>query len=167
MPLPQVCVCYLLREAPTGTQVLLGRKKTGLGEGNLVGPGGKLEPGETPAEAAVREVHEEVGVSIREQHLTPIGELTYPFPHHPKYSQKSWVFVCHDWEGSPVESDELAPEWFPLDAIPFDRMWDDAKHWLPTALAGTFVRATFTFGADARTVESAGFQPSNPEPPAR
>jgi 8-oxo-dGTP diphosphatase len=33
-------------------------------------------------------------------------------------------------------------------------MWDDAKHWLPAALAGTFIRATFTFAADARSVET-------------
>src|SRR5690606_35719932 len=65
MLLPEVCVTYLLRESPTGTEVLLGRKKFGLGEGNLVGPGGKLDPGESPADAAVREVFEEVSISIR------------------------------------------------------------------------------------------------------
>lgn len=157
MTLPEVCVCYLLREAAAGTEVLLGRKKTGLGEGNLVGPGGKLEPGESPAAAAVREVREEVGVSIRRQSLLLVGELTYPFTHHPKFSQKWWAFVCREWKGEPTESEELAPEWFPLADIPLDRMWDDAKHWLPSALAGQFVRATFIFGADARTVESSDF----------
>jgi len=157
MTLPEVCVCYLLREASAGTEVLLGRKKTGLGEGNLVGPGGKLEPGESPAAAAVREVREEVGVSIRRQSRLLVGELTYPFTHHPKFSQKWWAFVCREWEGEPTESEELAPEWFPLADIPLDRMWDDAKHWLPSALAGQFVRATFIFGADARTVESSDF----------
>lgn len=157
MPLPEVCVTYLLRESHTGTEVLLGRKKFGLGEGNLVGPGGKLEPGESPADAAVREVLEEVSISIRPQDLMLVGELTYPFTHHPKFSQKSWAFVCREWEGEPVESDELVPEWHLLESIPLDRMWDDAKHWLPHALAGQFVRATFTFGADARTVASSDY----------
>lgn len=163
MPLPEVCVTYLLRESPAGTEVLLGRKKFGLGEGNLVGPGGKLEPGESPADAAVREVFEEVSISIRPQNLMLVGELTYPFTHHPKFSQKSWAFVCREWEGEPVESDELVPEWYLLESIPLDRMWDDAKHWLPQALAGQFVRATFIFGADARTVESSDY----PADPAR
>jgi len=155
--LPEVCVTYLLRESPDGTEVLLGRKKFGLGEGNLVGPGGKLEPGESPADAAVREVLEEVSISIRPQDLMLVGELTYPFTHHPKFSQKSWAFVCREWEGEPVESDELVPEWHLLEAIPLDRMWDDARFWLPTALAGQFVRATFIFGADARTVASSDY----------
>ena len=157
MLLPEVCVTYLLRESAAGTEVLLGRKKFGLGEGNLVGPGGKLEPGESPADAAVREVFEEVSISIRPQDLMLVGELTYPFTHHPKFSQKSWAFVCREWEGEAVESDELVPEWHLLESIPLDRMWDDAKHWLPHALAGQFVRATFIFGADARTVASTDY----------
>lgn len=155
MPLPEVSVCYLLRGSAPDEQVLLGRKKTGLGAGNLVGPGGKLEAGESPADAAVRETLEEVGITIDPADLTLIGELTYPFPHHPQWSQKSWAFVCRDWIGEPVESDELAPEWFPVAEIPLEQMWDDAKHWLPAALGGTVIRATFTFGADGRTVENA------------
>jgi 8-oxo-dGTP diphosphatase len=154
MALPEVCVCYLIREGEAGDEVLLGRKKIGFGRGTLVAPGGKLEPGESPVDATIRETFEEVGLRIREADLTAIGELTYPFPHHPQFSQKSWAFVCRRWTGEPVESDELTPEWFGLDALPLERMWDDAKHWLPGALAGRFVRATFTFAADARSVES-------------
>jgi 8-oxo-dGTP diphosphatase len=33
-------------------------------------------------------------------------------------------------------------------------MWDDARYWLPATLGGATVRATFTFGADGRTVET-------------
>ena len=54
MPLPQVCVCYLVREHGGVTQVLLGRKKHGLGQGYFVGLGGKLEPGESAVDAAVQ-----------------------------------------------------------------------------------------------------------------
>lgn len=38
--------------------------------------------------------------------------------------------------------------------MPFDRMWDDARYWLPEALTGTVVKATFTFAKDGSTVES-------------
>ncbi|WKK71641.1 NUDIX domain-containing protein [Rathayibacter oskolensis] len=63
--LPEVCVVYVLRESPGGgAEVLLGRKRRGLGEGRIVAPGGKLEPGESPVRAAVRELAEEVG-SVR------------------------------------------------------------------------------------------------------
>ena len=51
-----------------------------------------------------------------------VGELTYPFTHHPNFSQKSWAFVCREWEGEPAESDELVPEWHLLEHIaPDDR----------------------------------------------
>ena len=153
MALPQVCVCYLTRRSPEGTpQVLLGRKKMGLGAGNIVGLGGKLEPGETPRQAAVREIEEESGLRVAEADLSPRGILTYLFPHREAWSQVSHVFVCADWVGVPGESDELNPEWFEVDSLPVDEMWDDARHWLPGVLAGIPVRATFTFGDDLATV---------------
>ncbi|MBB5633740.1 8-oxo-dGTP diphosphatase [Cryobacterium mesophilum] len=158
MALPEVCVCYLVRETARGPEVLLGRKKTGLGRGKLVGPGGKLEADESPTDAVVREVAEEVGVVIDTDALELIGELTYPFPHAPKWSQKSWAFLCRAWEGNPTESEELRPEWYPMSALPLDQMWDDAKYWLPTALAGDRVVATFSFGRDGSTVESSDWE---------
>jgi 8-oxo-dGTP diphosphatase len=62
------------------------------------------------------------------------------------------VFVCRTWAGEPRPSDELDPEWFPVDAVPLDEMWDDAKRWLPAVLAGDSVSRTFVFGADLATV---------------
>jgi len=152
MPLPQVCVCYLLRERAGTTEVLLGRKKHGLGMGNFVGLGGKLEPGESAVDAAVREVFEESGVVVAASDLEPRGLLTYHFPHREAWSQESNVFVCRTWAGEPTGSDELDPEWFPLDVVPFDEMWDDARRWLPAVLGGGRVRRTFVFGEDLATV---------------
>ena len=155
MSLPEVCVCYLIRLADGGgTEVLLGRKKTGLGIGRLVGPGGKLEPGESPREAAVREIAEEVGLVVHPNDLELMGELTYPFPHRPAWSQKSWVFRATLWHGEVIESDELEPVWINTAEIDFDQMWDDARYWLPATLAGAAIRATFAFGPDGSTVES-------------
>ena len=150
-----MCVCYLLRTGADGrTQVLLGRKKLGLGVGNYVGPGGKLEAGETALQAIVREVHEEVGLRIDAGNVRPRGLLSYYFPYKQSWSQESSVFICEEWSGEPAESDELAPEWFAIDELPLDQMWDDAKYWLPSALAGKRVMATFSFGQDGSTVES-------------
>ena len=152
MPLPQVCVCYLLRERAGGVEVLLGRKKHGLGMGYFVGLGGKLEPGESAVDAAVREVFEESGVVVAASDLEPRGLLTYHFPHREAWSQESSVFVCRSWRGEPSGSDELDPEWFALDAVPLGEMWDDARRWLPGVLAGGRVRRTFVFGEDLATV---------------
>jgi 8-oxo-dGTP diphosphatase len=151
--LPQVCVCYLIRHRGDGRdEVLLGRKKKGLGIGKYVAPGGKVEPGEGIRDAMVREVLEEVGLDVAVADLSPRGLLTYLFPHRPVWSQQSSVFVTRSWSGLERESDELAPEWFPLDELPLASMWDDAKHWLPAALAGERVEATFSFGPDNSTV---------------
>lgn len=162
-PLPEVCVCYLVRPSANGDEVLLGRKKFGLGAGNLVGPGGKIESGETPLDAIVREVQEETSIVISKPRLA--GELTYFFASKPSWSQKSWVFTCRDFVGDAAETDELAPQWFGVSIIPVDRMWDDAKYWLPLALvnerafasageqpAQQRVIATFEFASDLRTV---------------
>ncbi|MES2092600.1 MAG: NUDIX domain-containing protein [Actinomycetota bacterium] len=152
MSLPEVCVCYLLRPGPEGEEVLLGRKRFGLGEGNLVGPGGKIEPGETAEQAIVREVYEETSLELGRVEL--VGELTYSFPFAPNWSQKSWVFLGREWAGVAQESEELTPDWHPVADIPTQRMWDDARFWVRDALAGRFVTATFEFGEDLCTVSA-------------
>jgi len=149
---PRVVVVYLLRDGEAGPEVLLGEKRRGLGTGRLVGPGGKRESGETAVETAVREVREEVGLRLDAVDLEARGTLDYRFPYRPSWSQVSDVFVCRRWQGDPSGSDELEPRWIPVDAVPYDAMWDDARHWLPGVLAGGNVRARFTFAEDDATV---------------
>jgi len=151
-----VCVVYLVRERRTWlgrrTEVLLGEKLMGLGVGKLVGAGGKLEPGEDPLAAAVREVAEELGVTVNPADLQPISRITYPFVDKADWSQRSFVFVTRVCKGTQAASAELAPRWFPVDRIPFDCMWADARLWLPRALAGEFVEAIYSFRADGTMV---------------
>lgn len=143
---------YLLRRGADGVEVLLGDKRTGLGQGKVVGIGGKLDPGESAREAAVREVFEETGVRIDPADLHLAGAIDYFFPTRPAWSQRSTVFVCRRWQGDPVQTDEITPHWYALDAVPYSRMWDDASRWLPGVLRGGTVDARFTFGADLATV---------------
>ncbi|MCU1569765.1 MAG: hypothetical protein JWR33_506 [Naasia sp.] len=147
-----VAVTYLLRMTPTGTEVLLGRKLTGIGAGRIVGPGGKLEPGEDAATAAAREVEEEVGISVAAPDLVRVAELAYDFPHRPAWSQRSTAFLATRWTGDARASAELVPSWFPVAELPLGEMWDDARLWLPRALAGDLVRAECTYAEDNRTV---------------
>ena len=141
-------VVYPLRHTAAGAEVLLGRKNTGLGVGRWVGPGGKVEVGESIREAAIRELHEEVGLHAVTHDLQPIARLHYPFPTRPHLSQRSHAFVLEAFEGAVSESVELSPEWWRVEDIPFHLMWADAKLWLPQALQGSFAEATITIGDD-------------------
>ena len=141
-----VVVVYPLRRTSAGTEVLLGRKNTGLGLGRWVGPGGKVEAGESLREAAIRELHEEVGLVAGPDDLLPIARLHYPFPTRPHLSQRSHAFVLDAFEGVVQESVELSPQWWRVEDIPFELMWADAKLWLPRALQGSFTEATITIG---------------------
>ncbi|RJQ20739.1 8-oxo-dGTP diphosphatase [Candidatus Woesearchaeota archaeon] len=135
-------LCFLLKE----NEVLLGMKKKGFGEGKWNGFGGKVEQGESIEAAAVREMREESGVLARG--IRKHAELTFIFPKKPEWDQVVHVFVAKEWEGEPVESDEMAPRWFAHKDIPFKSMWVDDKHWLPLVLEGRFVRGTFRFDGD-------------------
>lgn len=141
-----VAVTYILRDNAGVTEVLLGEKLRGLGVGHVVGPGGKVEPGETPEEAAIREVHEEVGLVIGPQALTPLARISYPFVNRDALSQRSFVFSTRIFSGEIRESGEISASWWPITEIPYERMWADAKLWLPRALSGEFIEATVVIG---------------------
>lgn len=135
-----------------GEEVLLIHKKTGLGAGKINGPGGKLEKGETTLEAAMREVEEEL--RIVPHALEEAGVLHFDFVDGLKLH--CTVFRGSGFSGDPTETREARPEWFPIDRIPFDRMWADDIYWLPRMLAGDRFRAWFRFDGEkmlSRTVE--------------
>ena len=122
-------------------RVLLIRKKRGIGEGKINGPGGKIDPGETPLESAVRETQEEL-------HVTPLnpvkmGELWFAMTHIPDIH--CHVFMATEWEGEATETPEAVPLWTPVGEIPYDEMWEDDRHWLPEMLAGKSFLARFIF----------------------
>lgn len=128
-----------------GERILLIEKKRGLGAGKVNGPGGRLEPGETPIQAAIREVGEElcvvpVGVEKR-------GELAFQFVDG--YALFCHVFSASGCEGTPEETVEATPLWTPLDAIPYERMWADDALWLPHVLAKRKFAGRFIFDGDA------------------
>ncbi len=152
MSLPGVCVVYLLRRGPAGVEVLLGARQEALGRGAVAGIGGRVQPGESAEEAAVREAREGLDVRIEASDLHLAGTIDHHFPTRPALSRQSTVFVCRRWSGEPTGTAELTPQWYPLDAVPYALMCDDASRWLPGVLRGGFADARFTFGADLSTV---------------
>ena len=99
-----------------GNEILLINKKTGLGKGKVNGPGGKVDPGETPEACAVRECQEELGITVSE--LEFCGEHQFQFVD----GYSIHVFVYRTWEftGEPVETREAEPLWVQIDEIPYE-----------------------------------------------
>ena len=139
-------------------EILLGYKKAGFAQGKVNGFGGKVEAGETIEQATVRELEEEAGVKVAEGDLAKMARLTFMFPAMPDWDQVVHVFLVRQWQGEPIESDEMRPAWYKVSEIPFADMWQDDPHWLPRVLAGQRIQAWFTFGDDNETVAEANAQ---------
>lgn len=144
----------LLIQAPPTHRVLLGYKKTGFGKGKYTGIGGKIDPGETAPEAAVREMQEETSVIVSPTDLIPAGHIAFYFPAKPEWNLTIHLFLSHQWQNHPEERDEVRPEWFATTQLPFHQMWDDAQYWYPFVLSGKTIDATFTFHPDNETIAS-------------
>ncbi len=125
-------------------QILLIEKKRGHGAGKINGPGGKIDSGETPLAAAIRETQEEL-------HITPIapqklGELQFLMSDCPDIH--CYVYRADDFSGTPTETAEAVPRWTPIDAIPYHQMWQDDQYWLPLLLQQQPFRGRFIFEKD-------------------
>lgn len=112
-------------------QVLLIHKKTGHGAGKINGPGGKIDPGETVVDCAVRETLEEVGIRA----LNPRCVLEMRFVEEDGPQWLGFACVANTYEGNPIESDEARPFWCGIESIPYSEMWPDDAIWLPRILS--------------------------------
>lgn len=136
----QTTILFFIKDS----RILLAMKKRGHGAGKWNGVGGKVKENETIEAAAIRESQEEVGMSPLQ--LTKVAELTFMFPGEADNhgNHESTVFFCDEWDGEPLESEEMKPQWFLKDRIPYDSMWDDDKRWLPKILSGKKLIATLS-----------------------
>lgn len=107
------------------------------------GVGGKVEKDESVDSAAEREAQEEIGVEIKQ--TNKVAELSFYFSHNPTWNQRVHVYFPEVWDGEPNESEEMEPQWFQTEYIPFEHMWPDDEFWVPEVLSGKLVKATFVF----------------------
>lgn len=136
-----------LCEVIHGGRLLLQRKSAGrLGEGKWNGPGGKVEPGETPLECVVREVWEETGLTVSD--LTEQGVVDFYFGEKPEPDWVVHIYTTSTFSGEPKGSDEGELRWFSVDEVPYGEMWQDDAHWLPVLLEGKRFRGVFIYDVD-------------------
>ncbi len=144
----QATLCLLIKPACAGreNEILLAMKKRGFGVGKWNGVGGKIDSSKGDkniVDAAIRETKEEIGVLA----LNPekVGVLHFNFPYKSEWDQDVHLFLVKDWQGIPEESEEMMPKWFSFSEIPYDKMWDDDKFWLPHILEWKKLEADFVF----------------------
>jgi 8-oxo-dGTP diphosphatase len=71
-------------------------------------PGGKLDPGERPEPALIRELKEELGIDVKEPCLAP---LTFASHAYPDFHLLMPLYICRRWEGTPVSAEGQALKW--------------------------------------------------------
>jgi 8-oxo-dGTP diphosphatase/2-hydroxy-dATP diphosphatase len=126
----------------TDTQVLLGMKKRGFGEGRWNGFGGKVEEGESIEAAAAREMKEESNLEPLE--MEEIGVVDFSFESEPRELEVH-IFKVTKSSGEPTESEEMRPQWFSYEDVPFSQMWPDDPLWFPYLQNGKKFQGKFHF----------------------
>jgi 8-oxo-dGTP pyrophosphatase MutT (NUDIX family) len=131
-------------------RILLGMKKNKLGAGRYNGFGGGMEVADRDIyDTAIRETKEESGITLLDPER--MGRILFSFQSD-EQDHDVHFFRARRYLGTPRETDEMAPEWFNIQDIPYDRMWSDDKYWLPLLLEDKRFLGEFLFNSKHQIV---------------
>jgi 8-oxo-dGTP diphosphatase len=106
LPVLLVAACALV---DADRRVLIAQRPEGKSMAGLWEfPGGKVEPGETPEDALIRELREELGIVIKPACLAP---LTFASHAYEKFHLLMPLFVCRRFDGAPQGREGQALKW--------------------------------------------------------
>ncbi len=149
-PVKRTTLCHIERG---GEWLMLHRtkKENDLNGGKWIGVGGKLEPGETPDECAVRETFEETGLTLTS--FRRAGVIHFILP---KWGDEdSYLYLADGFTGelrNDCDEGELA--WIPKEDVMSLRLWEGDKAFLPLLLRGeTDIEMTLVYDADDNLLE--------------
>ncbi len=90
-------------------RVLLARRPDGKAMAGLWEfPGGKIEPGETPEAALIRECHEELGIRIAPDDLAALSFASHGYP---DFHLLMPLYLCRRWQGEPTPREGQRTVW--------------------------------------------------------
>jgi 8-oxo-dGTP diphosphatase len=134
-------LCYVRQDGHT-LMVHRVKKKQDMHAGKWNGLGGKLEPGETPEECAIREIREESGLKVK--NLILKGIITFPaFDDNEDWY--TFLFVIDDFEGELIDSPEGHLAWIPNEELQNLKLWAGDLIFLPWIEQDRFFSGKFVY----------------------
>lgn len=109
MSAPKLLLVVAVALVDADRRVLIGQRPEGKSLAGLWEfPGGKVEPGESPEAALIRELEEELGISTKEACLAPVSFASHSYDN---FHLLMPLYACRKWQGEPQAREHAALKW--------------------------------------------------------